>query len=115
MNQLFTQLKDVQPYIVGILFAIIYLAEHLLPQRRDLIDYKHDFVNIVIGLLNLIIAGLGGYVLIFCLSYAENQHFGLLFYLPFSLQVAFGLLMSDLFMYWWHRMNHVISFLWKWK
>jgi len=113
VNLLFTQLKDIQPYAVGILFAIIYLAEHLLPQRRDLIDYKHDFINIVTGLLNLIIAGLGGYVLILCLSYAESRHFGLLFYLPFYLQVAFGLLLSDLFMYWWHRLNHQLPFLWR--
>lgn len=54
---LFTQLKDIQPFDVGGLFALVYLAEHLLPQRRDLIDYKHDFFNIFTGLLNLIIAG----------------------------------------------------------
>lgn len=110
---LFSHLKDIQPYAVGVLFALIYLAEHLIPQRRDLIDYKHDFFNIITGLLNLVIAGFGGYVMIYCLSYAENHQFGLLTYLPFALQVGLGLLISDVYMYWWHRMNHQLPILWR--
>ncbi len=47
MNMLFTQLKDIQPYIAGLLFVIIYLAEHIIPQRRDLSDYKHSHRKII--------------------------------------------------------------------
>ncbi|MGB4397733.1 MAG: sterol desaturase family protein, partial [Daejeonella sp.] len=106
-------MKEIQPYAVGVFFALIYLAEHLLPQRRDLIDYKHDFFNVMTGLLNLIIAGFGGYAMIYSLTYVENKDFGLLNYLPFYLHVVFGLLISDVYMYWWHRLNHELPFLWR--
>jgi hypothetical protein len=39
------------------------LGEHIIPQRRELIDHKHDLKNELVGLVNLVIAGVGGFYL----------------------------------------------------
>jgi sterol desaturase/sphingolipid hydroxylase (fatty acid hydroxylase superfamily) len=105
-------LKIIQPYAVSVIFILIYLVEHIIPQRKDLNDYNHDMINIAIGLGNLIIAGIGGYFLQKCLSFASVHSFGLLYFLPLWLQLFLGFILADLFMYWWHRANHIIPFLW---
>ena len=48
MNILST-IKLVQPFAIGAIFIAIYLAEHIYPQRKDLIDNRHDVYNIFIG------------------------------------------------------------------
>lgn len=53
--------RSLQPYAIGISFSAVYIAEHLIPQRRDLIDHTHDGKNVLVGFLNLAIAGVGGY------------------------------------------------------
>lgn len=108
-------LKSVQPYAIAITFAAIYLAEHIIPQRRELIDHKHDLLNILVGIFNLGIAAAGGYLLQKWLSYISQNHFGLLqlLKLTFWLKTAIGFILLDVFMYWWHRANHEINFLWK--
>ena len=113
MQGWFIVLKGIQPYAIGIVFILIYVAEHLIPQRNELIDHRHDLRNIIVGLFNLLIAGLGGYALQQCLTLAEHFGIGLLLYLPIWAQLILGFPLSDLLMYWWHRANHQISFLWQ--
>jgi sterol desaturase/sphingolipid hydroxylase (fatty acid hydroxylase superfamily) len=111
--ELVNLLKAIQPYMVGIVFVAIYLAEHLLPQRRELIDHKHDLVNFLIGVAALLVVGSSGFVLQEWLTYCQSRHFGLLYALPFGAQLGLGLLLADLFMYWWHWANHRMAFLWR--
>lgn len=105
-------LKSIQPYAIAGIFVIIYLAEHLIPERRDSIDLMHDAKNIGIGLFNLIIVGLGGFYLQKLLAFMEVSGFGLFYYLPNWLALILGILFADVIMYWWHRVNHLIPFLW---
>lgn len=102
----------VQPYLVGVIFILIYLVEHIIPQRKEMTDYRHDATNMAIGLGNLIIAGVGGYLLQKCLDFGSLHTFGLLTHLPVWLELVLGFILADLFMYWWHRANHRIPFLW---
>ncbi|MBA3829333.1 MAG: sterol desaturase family protein [Taibaiella sp.] len=97
---------------MAIIFIIAYLVEHIFPQRRDLTDYYHDLINILVGLGDLIIVGLGGYFLQWLLTYLHHCHFGLLYFLPVWAQIISGLLLADLFMYWWHRANHIFPAFW---
>ena len=107
--------RSLQPYAIGISFAAVYIAEHLIPQRRELIDHAHDGKNALVGLLNLAIAGAGGYFLQIWLTYTTSQQFGLLHFLPtiFWLKIAAGFILIDIIMYWWHRVNHEYRFLWQ--
>jgi len=115
MDHTINLLKAFQPYAIAITFAAVYFAEHIIPQRREIIDHKHDLLNIGVGVLNLGIAAVGGYFLQQWLIYISESNFGLLQLLPltFWLKTAIGFILIDLFMYWWHRANHEISFFWR--
>lgn len=115
MNEFITILRIIQPYVLGVAFIAIYIAEHIIPQRREIIDHRHDVWNVLLGILNLVLAGAGGYYLQQLLGYTEKNNFGLLNYSSgfFWLRTALGFIIIDLFMYWWHRANHEIKFLWR--
>lgn len=104
-----------QPYAIGISFAAIYAAEHLIPQRRELIDHAHDGKNLLAGLLNLAIAATGGYFLQSLLGYTHAANFGLVHWITANhwVAIAIGFVLLDILMYWWHRINHRYSFLWQ--
>ncbi len=108
-------LRSIQPYAIAIAFAAVYLAEQVLPQRKGFSDIKHDLFNIIIGVFNVAIAVIGGYFLQEWLVYTGKKNFGLLNLLPDILwvKVTLGFILLDLFMYWWHRANHELFFLWR--
>ncbi|MEJ7821146.1 MAG: hypothetical protein WKF85_02425 [Chitinophagaceae bacterium] len=53
MEALNNILHTLQPYAIAVLFLITYIAEHLIPQRKETIDHKHDIKNIAVGVFNL--------------------------------------------------------------
>ncbi len=115
MNDFADFVRSLQPYAVAISFAAVYLGEHIIPQRRELIDHKHDLKNLLVGLVNLGIAGVGGFYLQKWLEFTNGQHFGMLHvFAGLSwLKIALGFLLIDIIMYWWHRVNHRYLFLWQ--
>ncbi len=115
MDHTINLLKAFQPYAIAISFAAVYFAEHIIPQRREIIDHEHDLRNISVGILNLVIAAGGGYFLQRWLIYISQNNFGLLQLLGemFWLKTTIGFILIDLFLYWWHRANHELSFLWR--
>ena len=92
--------RFIQPYAVGIIAVIVYLAEHIIPERTDRKDYRHDGFNVMIGLAGLLVVGLCGYGLQWCLTWLQHHHLGLLYLFPVWAQLIAGLLLIDLFMYW---------------
>lgn len=114
MNEFETILKLIQPYAIAISFIALYTAEHVFPQRKYH-NYKHDGYNILIGIFNFGAAGAGGYFLQLWITWLQQHHFGLLHFLPgsFWLRTAIGFVLVDIYMYWWHKANHQIGFLWR--
>ena len=77
---------------------------------------RHGLKNVVLGVLNALLTGLGFAALwLATAQWAQVHEFGLLNWLPMPgwerLAVAF--LLFDAWMYWWHRLNHRIPFLWR--
>ena len=104
----------IQPYALAGVFLLTYLAEHIIPQRKEIIDHKHDFKNIIIGVFNLLLIAVVVVQFQKALEWLNHKHFGLLQLVNFSFSIAIviGVLLIDIFMYWWHRINHEWSFLW---
>ena len=111
MNDL---LQTIQPYALAGVFLLTYLAEHIIPQRKEIIDHKHDLKNILVGLLNLVIIAVVGVQFQKAIEWLNNKQFGFLQLLniPSYLAIMIGVLLIDIFMYWWHRINHEWRFLW---
>lgn len=107
-------IKTFIPYTLGSIFLLIYFSEHIFPEKKSLIDHKHDLYNIFIGVINLVFVFFGGYYFQQFIEYTNAKQFGILQWLnlPFSLQLIVGVLCIDCFLYWWHRINHIIPFFW---
>ena len=113
-NNLAYTLQIIQPFAAGSIFLLTYLAEHIIPQRRELIDHRHDVKNTVLGIFNTAFVFVAGYYFQQVVQYCNQQQFGLMQWLqmPNWLQLIVGFLLIDCFLYWWHRSNHVLPFLW---
>lgn len=107
-------IKIITPYTLGIVFLLIYVSEHIFPQRKDLIDHKHDAINILVGLVNLVLVFTGGYYFQQFIEFTNARHFGILqlLQMPFFIELIVGVLFIDCFLYWWHRINHLVPFFW---
>ncbi|MBD1395023.1 sterol desaturase family protein [Mucilaginibacter glaciei] len=104
-----------QSLAVGLIFLLTYLAEHLFPQRKELLKNNHDLKNIIVGLINLLFSFVSGFYLQKLMVYASAGHFGIIPFtdLPIILSLILQILCIDFFVYWWHRINHKIPLLWR--
>lgn len=109
------QLKYVQILVLGCVFALQFLVEHMYPQKKEINNWKNERFNLAVGLLNVVLTFLPASLLVQWLHYIEQQKFGALqqIALPFSLQLLATFLVMDLWMYAWHRLNHQVPFLWR--
>jgi len=77
---------------------------------------RHGLKNLVLGVLNSLVTGLGFAALWWTTArWAQAHDFGLLNWvsLPGWARLAGAFLLFDAWMYWWHRLNHRIHFLWR--
>lgn len=77
---------------------------------------RHGFRNLLLGVLNALMTGLAFAALWWIASqWAREREFGLLNWLrpPAWLRITLALLLFDAWMYWWHRLNHRLPFLWR--
>lgn len=104
-----------QPLAVGLIFLLTYAAEHLFPHRKELLNNHHDFKNICVGLINLIFTFASGYYLQKGMVYASEHGIGINIFsqLPLILSLILQILIIDLFVYWWHRINHWLPLFWR--
>ena len=108
-------LIHIQPFTIGIVFLLLYLAEHVFPQRAGFNDLKHDAGNIGFGIFNAVIVFIAGYYFQQFLLFLHQKGFGIFnnITLPLVIQIIIQVICIDIFMYWWHRLNHTWSFLWR--
>lgn len=104
----------------GLAFVLVYWAEHRFADRLENRKiWKHDLWNIGLGIFNRLIVpisiGFLGLAISKALAFSQKNAFGITYWLnlPFWLQIVVSLILIDVWMYWWHRINHVVPFLWK--
>lgn len=103
--------------VVSMLIAL-WIGESISPMfvgrsRR----VSHGVSNVLLGVINAIVGSvLFGAALLFVTEWSKSNSFGLLYQLPGTWPVwvrfGIGLLLFDLWMYVWHRLNHQVAFLW---
>jgi sterol desaturase/sphingolipid hydroxylase (fatty acid hydroxylase superfamily) len=85
-------------------------------QQRGTERARHGARNLVFGLMNGIIAGIGSVALwTAAANWAGANHFGVLNWTGLGpvARIPVAVLLFDLWMYWWHRMNHRLTFFWR--
>ncbi len=106
--------------LIGILsLGALYGLESFIPlfqNRPENLHVRHAAKNLFFGLINAAVthvffAGLVYHVL----EWASGREFGLLRIVPLPrfLMVPASFLLLDLWMYCWHRINHVVGFFWR--
>ena len=108
-------IRTIQPYAIAIVFVLLYLAEHIFPQRKGHGSTSHDLKNFLAGAVNVGISFLGGFYFQKVIGWLNGHGYGLFNWLilPYFLSLPLQLLLLDLYMYGWHRLNHENSFLWR--
>lgn len=104
--------------IVLIAFFILFaILERVVPLRQSTQPLRARWPqNITLGLVLLITTLMTTSPSIkHAMQWSYDHHFGLLhwFSLPVWLQIALGCLLMDLTFYYWHRINHEWSLLWR--
>jgi len=98
------------------LFTAIILFETLFPFRAYFNRLKHYGKNAIFSLLNGLLTGLSSaFMSVYAFTIIEKHQLGLLnqIQLPTLVSMAAAFLMFDLWIYYWHRLNHIIPFLWR--
>lgn len=103
----------------GVLIAL-WLAETWWPfftrQNANWSErLRHDARNLLWGAINAALAVTVLTVFTQIELRAEANQFGLLrqFHLPAWLTIVAAVILLDFWTYWWHRLNHIVPFLWR--
>ncbi len=101
MNDL---IHTIQPYALAGIFLLTYLAEHIIPQRIEIIDHKHDLKNILVGVFNLVLIAVVGMQFQKAIEWLNTKHFGLLqlFNIPSIIEIVIGVLLMCCSTYYQH-------------
>jgi sterol desaturase/sphingolipid hydroxylase (fatty acid hydroxylase superfamily) len=76
----------------------------------------HGVRNLILGMVNALLVAMIFVVLWYGVAqWAEKNRFGILHWLnlPPVLHMAGAIILLDFWMYWWHRLNHRVSFFWR--
>jgi sterol desaturase/sphingolipid hydroxylase (fatty acid hydroxylase superfamily) len=107
----------VKPLLIALVLGALWSLETLYPMFQiKKSRLKHDLSNLALGVLNAVLAAFIFASLVLAVTnWSAEQKFGLLHWLDVSPLVGalIGLLVFDCWQYWWHRINHVIPFLWR--
>lgn len=112
-------ITEIRPWIAfGLLVAFLLWETaspfFLFPKGRKRV--RHGFRNVLLGILNAVVTALIFVGLWWAAaSWAESHSFGLLHWLTLPAWIAWPLaiLLLDAWIYYWHRINHRIPFLWR--
>jgi len=105
--------------LVVLMMVALWAAESNVPMfagRRRRIS--HAAANVSLGIFNAIVGSLlFGTALLVATEWSREKSIGLLHHLPHEwpawVRFGIGLVLVDLWMYLWHRLNHNIPFLWR--
>lgn len=94
-------------YIVGVAFILLFALEQLFPAVEEKRNFARLTRNTSLAFLNFL---LGPLIVLPLSAYASLHGIGLR---PSWWNMAFDLLVMDAWIYAWHRLNHVLPFLWR--
>jgi sterol desaturase/sphingolipid hydroxylase (fatty acid hydroxylase superfamily) len=110
------QMEHAKPLVIAACIVVLWIAESAFPHLAEFVNprarYHHAARNFALALMNWALGFLG---LAALLSWSASHHFGLFHRLdlPEPLATLLLLLCFDAWMYLWHRLNHVLPFLWR--
>ncbi|MBL4783674.1 MAG: sterol desaturase family protein [Porticoccaceae bacterium] len=112
---------EIDPLLKPILIAVVLGALWMLESAYPMFHFKrrklnHDSSNIALGVMNAVIAGFLFATLVLAVTtWATEHQFGVLNWLdmPPAIELIVGLMLFDCWQYCWHRINHVVPFLWR--
>ena len=109
-------LSQWQPFLAVFFLLFFWTWETIAPFFGRQKRIRHAGRNLTISIINgaviaLVFAGLT----VTIADYTERHQLGLLHWLGFhgASQFVVAFLLLDVWMYWWHRLNHKIPFLWR--
>lgn len=107
--------KSLQFTILAVVFVFQYLFEHLYPQEKRYNQFRSGFRNFLIGAANMLILLIPSSFIVALLHYTESNRLGLfhLLQLPFVFNLLLTIVLMDLALYWWHRLNHTRKLFWR--
>jgi sterol desaturase/sphingolipid hydroxylase (fatty acid hydroxylase superfamily) len=97
-------------------FVGIFLAENVFSfQKERPSPVKHFFRNLSFAAMSAGVAFLFASSLIGATRWARSQEWGILNQLnaPLVLRVILAIVLFDIWMYFWHRINHEVPFFWR--
>jgi sterol desaturase/sphingolipid hydroxylase (fatty acid hydroxylase superfamily) len=98
-------LLKMKSFVFALWFAALFVLERLWPQdKRALPDMKRWGRNGGLGLVNAVLSSL---LVVPASLWAASVE------TPYSVGMVPGILLLDAWIYWWHRANHEIPFLWR--
>ncbi|MFP4204132.1 MAG: sterol desaturase family protein [Opitutales bacterium] len=112
-----TELDLYKPAFVAAVLALLWTLEAVAPEfleRRQ--RASHSAHNLALGLLNAALLAIGfAAMLVAVAEWSSAAEFGLLhrFELPVWVKWTAAILLFDLWMYIWHRANHLVPVLWR--
>ena len=111
-----TLLSQWQPFLAVFVLLLFWSWESIAPFFQRSGRVKHAIRNLAISIMNgIVIAGVFAGLTVLVADFTHQHRFGVLNVLGVSGVVQFGIafILLDVWMYWWHRFNHVIPFLWR--
>ena len=103
-------------FIVAGLFVLLWVAETIFPYAQGRAHrLRHAARNLTLTAVNALVTGLLAAFLLFNVAnWSEASNFGLLrlVSLPPPVATVAAIVLLDAWMYWWHRANHELPFLW---
>lgn len=108
---------DKKPLLIFIALIVIFVLEGIVPHYRGRTSrLRHAVPHVLTALLNglltrFILAGMT----IRAIDWAEGHALGLTHWFSFSLytETVIVFVLFDIWMYFWHRLNHRVGFFWR--
>lgn len=107
--------ERIVPLIAVSIFALFFVLERVFPSRKKKRPLRHLLLNFALTIALLATAALFVRPAVNLAFLSSSQSFGLLHWLKLSewLELTVAFLLLDLSFYYWHRLNHTWSFLWR--
>lgn len=111
-----TLLAQWQPLLAVFVLALFWTWESLAPMFVRERRVKHAIRNLVISALNgIALVGIFAGAIVMVAGYTAEHQLGMLPWLGVrgAYQFILALILLDIWTYWWHRLNHLVPFLWR--